>query len=175
MARMLSYLSCLLIGAVPAAHGQDAPKPARDMRTYANAAWRWSLSYPAQWTLEASDPAQIRVRFAERNASCSLYSGAMDRFNNVDELTEFILKNDEQIFKERKQKFGILERKRITLPNRLVANDVLAEIGPGQRSRRIYALVDGRGFAIDCETDSKNWENVEADYQRIVASFTVRR
>src|SRR5262249_49424827 len=125
----------LLVLAVTAAHGQEPAKPPRELKTYANAAWRWSITYPAQWTLEARDPAQVRVGFAERNASCSFYSGPMDRFNNVDELTAFILSNDEQIFKDRKQKFGVLERKRITLPNRVVANEVLAEIGPGQKSR----------------------------------------
>ena len=158
-----------------AAHGQEPAKPARDMRTYANATWRWSISYPSQWILDANDPALVRVRFAGRNALCSFNSGLMDRFNNADELTDFMLANDAQFFRDRKQRFGVLERKRITLPNRIVGNDVLAEIGQGQRSRRIYALADGRGFAIDCESDSTNWSAVEADYQRIVASFTVRR
>src|SRR5262245_48269524 len=126
-------LFCVLLAAVAPAHAQEPLKKQQDTKTYANATWRWSIAYPAQWTLEARDPAQVRVRFAERNASCSFYSGPMDRFNNVDELTDFMLANDEQIFKDRKQKFGVLERKRIALPNRIAGNDVLAEIGPGQR------------------------------------------
>jgi hypothetical protein len=165
----------MFVAAVTAAHGQAPPRPAVDTRTYSNSAWRWSVSYPAQWTVEAGDPTLVRIRFAERNALCSFNSGAMDRFNSADELTDFMLANDAQFFKERKQKFAVLERRRMTLPNRVVANDVLAEIGPGQKSRRVYALADGRGFAIDCEAESKNWAVVEADYQRIVASFTVRR
>lgn len=175
MARILRCLFSILIAAVTVAHGQEPAKPARDTRTYTNATWRWSVSYPAQWTLEAGDPALVRLRFRERNASCSFNSGPMDRFNNVDELTDFMLANDAQFFRDRKQKFAILERRRIALPNRTAGNDVLAQIDPGQRSRRIYVLADGRGFAVDCEAHVKNWGDLEADYQRIIASFTVRR
>ena len=172
---MFSRLFCILIAAVTAAHAQEPSKAARDTRTYVNSAWRWSVSYPAQWTVDAADPAAVRIRFAERNALCSIMSGPMDRFSSAEELADFMLANDEQFFRDKKQRFTIIERRRITLPNRIAGSDVLAEIGPGQRSRRIYALADGRGFAIDCETSTKNWETVEAQYQQVIASFNVRR
>jgi len=165
----------VLIAAATIACGQEPPRPARDTRTYANASWRWSVSYPAGWTIDSSDSALIRIRSEARSALCSIHSGAVDRFNTVDEFTEFMLANETQFFREKGQKFTVLGRKRITLPNRVVGNDVLAGIGAGGKSRRIHVLADGRGFAIDCETYTKNWASVEADYQRVIASFTVRK
>ena len=172
---MRRWVPAVLFAVTVAAHGQEPTRAARDTRTYSNSAWRWTVSYPAQWTVDAADPALVRIRFAERNALCSIMSGPMDRFGSADELTDFMLANDEQFFRDKKQKFTVLERRRITLPNRVAGSDVLAEIGPGQKSRRMYTLADGRGFAIDCETSTKNWETVEAAYQQVISSFTVRR
>lgn len=163
------------IAGITVAHGQDLFKPARETKTYTNASWRWSISYPAGWTVDGSNPALVRIRFADRNALCSINSGPLDRFNSVDEFTDFMLANDARFFKDKGQTFTVLGRRRITLPKRIVGNDVLAEIGPGGRSRRIHVLADGRGFAIDCESYTKNWSDLEADYQRIIASFIVRK
>ena len=99
----------------------------------------------------------------------------MDRFNTVDDLTDFMLASDEAFFKEKSQKFVVLTRKRVALPNGRTGNDVLVEIGPGGRSRRLHVLADGRGFAIDCEAYTKNWGKLEGSYQRVIASFTVSK
>ena len=157
------------------AQAADAVQPKREPGRYTSKAWRWSIAYPAGWTLEAKDPDLVRIRSAADNALCSIHSGPMDRFNSVDELTDFLLANDAQFFREKGQKFSVLARKRISLPNRIVGNDVLAEIGSGGRSRRVHVLADGRGFAIDCETYTKNWSALEAEYQKVIASFTVRK
>ena len=52
---------------------------------------------------------------------------------------------------------------------------MLVELGPGGRSRRLHVLVDGRGFAIDCEAYTRHWGKLEGAYQRIIASFTVKK
>jgi hypothetical protein len=57
----------------------------------------------------------------------------------------------------------------------VIGNNVLVEIGPGGRSRRLHALADGGGFAVDCEGYTKNWERLDASYQRIISSFTVAK
>jgi hypothetical protein len=157
------------------AQATETAQPKQELGRYASKAWRWSIAYPARWTVEAKDPDLVRIRSAAENALCSIHSGRMDRFDSVDELTDFLLANDAQFFKEKGQKFAVLARKRISLPNRIVGNDVLAEVGAGGRSRRVHVLANGRGFAIDCETYAKNWASVEADYQRVIASFTVRK
>ena len=96
----------------------------------------------------------------------------MDRFNNVDEFTDFLLGDNERLFKGRGVRFAVLARQKITLPGKIVGNDVLADVGP-VRSRRLYVLADGRGFAVDCESDAKSWSGLEVSYRRIIGSFTV--
>jgi hypothetical protein len=159
------------IAAATAAHAQQAPP----LKKYTNASWRWSISYPAGWAAESNYPGLVRLHSTIDGALCSIHSGPMDRFNTVDELTAFMLEHDEQFLKEKGQKFTVLARKRIKLPNGIAGNDVLVEIGPGGRSRRLHVLADGRGFAVDCEAYAKNWARLEASYQRIIASFTVAK
>ncbi len=168
-------LLVVALAAAAVAHGQDRPRSAREVKTYTNASWRWTISYPAGWTIDAKDPDVIRIRPAAGDGMCSILSGPVDRFNTVDELTNFMVAHDERFLKEKGQKLVVLARRPITLPNNIIGNDVLADIGPGGRSRRVHAIADGRGFAIDCEAYTKNWSKLEAVYQRIIGSFTVRK
>jgi hypothetical protein len=157
-----------------AAHGQ-APKPAGEMSKYTSKTWRWSIAYPAGWTVENPEPDLVRIRSTTQGGLCSVVSGAVDRFNTVDELTEFMLDHDARYLKEKGHKFAVLARKKIALPNGVVGNDVLAEIGPGGKSRRVNVLADGRGLIVDCEAHVKNWSRLEPAYNRIVTSFTVAK
>lgn len=172
---MRRLLPALAIIFVTAAYGQEPARPAGEMGRYTNKQWRWSIAYPAGWKVESKDPDQVRLRSSGEDALCTIYSGAMDRFKSVDELTEFLLANDAQFFKEKKQTFTVLARRTIKLPNGIGGNDILAEIGPGGRSRRVHVLAGGRGFALDCEGYTKNWGKLEPSYQRVIASFTVSR
>jgi hypothetical protein len=172
---MRTFLLLIMMIGSTAAHAQQAVKPAAKLATYTNASWRWSISYPADWMLDSKDPDAVRVQSFQHNALCSIHSGPMDRFNTVDELTNFMLAHDEKFLKGTGQKFTVLSRRRITLPNGIVGNDILVEIGPGGRSRRIHVLNDGRGFALDCEGYARDWGRLEDSYQRVIASFTVAR
>jgi hypothetical protein len=166
-----SVLLLAAIAAVTAAHAQ----PAREMKQYTNASWRWSIAYPAGWTVESDYPGLVRIHSTAENALCSIHSGPMDRFNTVDELTDFLVEHDAKLLKGKGRKFVVLARRRITLPNAMAGNDVLVEIGPGGRSRRLHVLADGRGFAIDCEAYEKHWSRLDGAYRRVIASFTVAR
>lgn len=168
-------LLAVTIAGAAVAHAQDPSRSAREKNTYTSPSWRWSISYPAGWTIDARDPDLVRIRPAAGDGLCSILSGPVDRFNTVDELTDFMVAHDERFLKEKGQKLAVLTRRRITLPNNIIGNDVLAEVGPGGRSRRVHAIADGRGFAIDCEAYTKNWSRLEAAYQRIIGSFTVRK
>lgn len=172
---MRNALLLLTFAAIAAAHAQPAARPAPKMSKYANASWRWAISYPAGWTVESNYPGLVRIHSSAENALCSIHSGPMDRFNTVDELTNFLVAHDEEFFKAKNLKFAVLARRRITLPNGIAGNDVLAEIGPGGRSRRLHVLADGRGFAIDCEGYAKDWGRLDASYRRVIASFTVSK
>jgi hypothetical protein len=171
---MLAVRGWLLvaIAVATAAHGQ-APKAAGEMGKYTSKTWRWSISYPVGWTVETPEPDLVRIRSKAQNALCSVVSGPVDRFNTVDEMTQFMLDHDERYLREKGHRFTVLARRKITLPNGVVGNDVLAEIGPGGRSRRIHVLADGRGFALDCEAHTGNWARLETAYRRVMESFTV--
>jgi hypothetical protein len=172
---MRGVLLAVALAAVTAGHAQPLAQPAPKMNKYTNASWHWSISYPAGWKIESNYPGLVRIHSTAEGALCSIHSGPMDRFNTVDELTDFLVTNDEQFLKSKGQKFAVLARRRITLPNGVAGNNVLAEIGPGGSSRRLHVLADGRGYAIDCEGYTKNWGRLDASYQRIIASFTVRK
>lgn len=163
----------MAIVSLATAHGQQAPRPAGKTSHYANAKWRWSISYPAGWTLDGKDPDLVRIHAFSENALCTIHSGPVDRFNTVDEFTDFMLAHDTEFLTGKGQKFVVLKRQRIKLPKGIIGNDVLAEIGPGGHSRRIHVLADGRGFAIDCEGYTKHWDRIEPAYQRVISSFTV--
>ena len=165
-------VSVLLLAAIAAFTAAHAQQPARDVKKYTNASWRWSIAYPAGWTVESDYPGLVRIHSTADSALCSIHSGPMDRFNTVDELTDFLVTHDEKLLTEKGQKFVVLARRRIVLPNGMVGNDVLVEIGPGGRSRRLHVLADGRGFAIDCEAYTKHWSKLDTPYRRIIASFT---
>ena len=169
-----AWLLVAAIAVATAAHGQ-APKAAGDMRQYTSKTWRWTISYPAGWTVENPEPDLVRIRSTAQGGLCSVVSGAVDRFNTVDDLTEFMLDHDERYLKEKGHKFAVLARKKITLPNGVVGNDVLAEVGSGGRSRRVNVLVDGRGLIVDCEAHAKDWPRLEPAYHRVITSFTVMK
>jgi len=170
-----AWLLLVATAAAAPAHAQEAPKSAAAMSKYTSKAWRWTISHPAGWTVDAKDPDTVRIRSARDRALCSVVSGAVDRFNSVDELTDFMLEHDQQYLKEKGHKFTVLSRQRITLQNGVVGNDVLAGIGPDGKSRRINVLADGRGLVVDCEAHAKDWSRLEAAYQRVITSFTVSK
>src|SRR5262245_33736887 len=98
MIRLRSWILLAGVLAAAAAHAQDTGKPAGEMNRYASKAWRWSISYPAGWALDSADPDLVRIRSVAENALCSINSGAVDRFNNVDEFTDFMVASDGQFF-----------------------------------------------------------------------------
>jgi hypothetical protein len=167
--------ACLIVAALTATATAPAQQQPREMRKYANASWRWAIAYPAGWTVEARDPDLVRIGSKGEKALCSIHSGAIDRFNNADEFADFMVLNDGRFFRDKGQKFTVVARRRLTLPNGVAGSDVLVEIGPGGKSRRLYVLVDGRGFAIDCEAYASQWNEVEASYHRLIMSFTVSK
>jgi hypothetical protein len=162
----------LLAAVMSVAQGQDTHNA---LKSYTSAVWRWTVAYPAAWTVEAKEADVVRIRSREEGALCSIHSGPMDRFNNVDELTDFLLAHDARFLAGQGRRLAIVARRRIALPNGVSGNDVLADIVPGGRSRRVHVLADGRGFALDCEAYSRDWKRLAASYQRILASFTVAR
>src|SRR2546427_11375622 len=142
-------------------------------QSYTNPVYRWSISYPADWTLDNRDPRFVRILSPADKpwGLCGIHSGS-PRVTTLDEFTDFLLADNKRRFKERGLLFAISARRPISLPNGIIGNDVLADILPGGRSRRIYVLADGRGLIVDCETYARLWRELEPVFNRIINSFT---
>ncbi len=141
-------------------------------RLYTNSTYRWSISYPPNWTVDDKDPTFVRILSSEDNAQCGIHSGSV-RFKTVDEFTDFMLAHTGQTLAEKGFMSIILAQRRISLPNDIIGNDVLVDILPGGKSRRIFSLADGQGYIINCETAAKNWGKLEPFFERIISSFTL--
>jgi hypothetical protein len=141
-------------------------------QSYTNSTYRWSISYPRNWTVDDKDPSFVKIISAANNALCGVHSGAV-RFKTVDEYTDFMQAYSERSFRDKGVMVRSGPRQKISLPNNVIGNDVLTEILSGGRSRRIYVLVDAREFAIDCETYAKDWGKLEPSFDRIINSFAV--
>mgnify|MGYP001619268813 CR=1 FL=1 len=67
-----------------------------------------------------------------------------------------------------------IETDSISLPNNVTAADVVTELGPGGKSRRIYVLIDKQAFVIDAETYTTAWDVFSQNFDQIIKSFTVK-
>jgi len=132
-------------------------------RVYANAVYRWSITYPSSWTVDSGNLGFVKISSSVDQALCGIHSREVP-FRTVDEYTDALERATDRV---------VLARRQISLPNDVIGNDVLTRILGGGKSRRIYTLSDGRGFAIDCETYDKDWDRLEPFYDRIIRSFTL--
>lgn len=150
------------------------PIPARE-RLYTNPTYRWSIRYPANWTINSKDHNFIRLHSSGTIVGlCAVLSGPIP-FTTVDEYTDFLLAENKHHFRDQRQRYVLLGRRRITLSNSIVGNEVRTEIGafPSGQSRGIIVCDDRRGFTINCETYSANWAMLEPVFDRIIASFAL--
>jgi len=162
--RALSACICLVVPLVLFAVSGCAVHPT-DLaeRAYTNPVYRWSIAYPSSWTVDSGNLGFVKISSPADQALCGIHSREVP-FKTVDELTDAL---------ERAPNRVILGRRKISLTNDVIGNDVLARIVGGGKSRRVYILADGRFFGIDCETYEKDWDRLEPSYDRIVRSFTL--
>jgi hypothetical protein len=154
----------------------DRAGPEQKDKTYTSPTYHWSIHYPADWSINTSNPQLITVRSTAGNSFslCGIHSN-FTRFTTLDAFTDFMLTEQEHIFKDKGQQQMILSRTRIALPNDVTGNDVLKEIRPGGKSRQIYVLKGETGFGIDCETYLADWPSLDRTYDRIINTFTLEK
>lgn len=142
-------------------------------RLYPSSRYPWSISYPFSWIINDKDPAFVRFFSKRERMLCGIHSTSA-RSSNVDDFTDFMLAGGEQVARKQLGLESVtLSRTRISLPNENVGNDVLVDLRPGGRSRRIFAIIADYAYLIDCETYVHNWGNAEPIFDRIIRSFTV--
>jgi len=132
-------------------------------RAYTNPVYRWSIAYPGSWTVDNRNPGFVKISSSSDEALCGIHSQTVAS-GTVDEFTNAL---------ERAPNRVTLARRKISLPNDVIGNDVLSRIVGGGKSRRIYVLADGRALGIDCESYEKDWDRLEPFYDRIIRSFTL--
>ncbi len=106
------------------------PTVAPSENLYTNPVYRWSISFPSRWTIDSGDLSFVKIASSADNALCGIHSGAVP-FKTVDEFTDITLANNERYFRDRGQVFVISSRRRLSLPNDIIGNDVLTGIGVG--------------------------------------------
>lgn len=143
--------------------------------TFVSPDFPWSIDYPSDWIVNAGEPNFVRI---SRNvddglfALCGVHSNTLG-FKTLDEFVDFVIDFEDDYFKERGQTYDILSRQAITLTSGMSGIELMVELGPGGKSRRLYFLAAGYEFVIDCETRLSDWPRLEATYDQIINSFTV--
>jgi hypothetical protein len=137
---------------------------------YTNPIYGWSMKYPANWSLDSSDVAFVRILSPENDGVCGVLTGPV-QFKSAEEFTDFMLAHSAQTFKRRGLEVAISSRQQIVLLSGITGTNVLVEIVPGGRSRRIFVLADGNGLVVDCETYAANWQKLAPTFDRIMGSI----
>jgi hypothetical protein len=139
--------------------------------TYTNSVFRWSISYPAGWRVEAENPHFVRLRRGSALAGIHTYADVAGR--SLDQVASDDLRSWAQNLGNRYQE---VSRKPLTLAGGLPALEVVHLIGTGAqgKSRKIIAVQGERRILIDAEAYLADWPNLEGDFDRIVESFQLR-
>lgn len=145
-------------------------------RSFKNPALPWSMQYPGNWQLSAADPRQVQIMRlgAGDEAGCSIFSVPV-QFKALDEFADFWLRQGAEHMNSQGIRVRRTNRQRISLPNGIEGIDVLSEISTSGRSRTIFALVDGVGYVLDCETSVNRWESFAPVFAKIIGSFTLEK
>jgi hypothetical protein len=135
----------------------------------------WSISYPDGWGVDDTDAAFVRIYSSEDVSLvglCGIRSNAVS-FSTVDELVDSMLATNEETFGARGQDYVVESQSEITLSSGLSGVEVIAEIGPGGKSRSVIVLADGQAYIVDCETFLEEWPKLEPIFDQIINSFTL--
>jgi hypothetical protein len=160
-----------ILSAPVCTHAQKIPAD----RLYTNSAYRWKVSYPEGWKVKNEGSTFVKIISPSGTALCGFHSQTNPgRFKTVDEFTEFMLAQTEGFLRQRGFMQRVANGRQISLPNNITGTDVLVDIVPGGRSRRIFVLAKDRILCIDCETYAGDWEKLSETFERIISSFTVQ-
>lgn len=140
--------------------------------TYVNPTYRWSVAYPDFWRVDDKDPKWVKL--SRGMAVVGIHTGTNVAGKSLDEIGDAGLREWERRIGSR---FEVIARRRLTLSNDLAAIEVVHHIGSVVvgKSRKVIAVVKDRAFWIDAETYLEAWSRFEADFNRIIESFSVQQ
>ncbi|MFZ1991210.1 MAG: tetratricopeptide repeat protein, partial [Alphaproteobacteria bacterium] len=141
---------------------------------YESPRYGWSITYPADWTLNSSQEDHVVITAGDKSGMCGIHS-ALVRFDTADKFADFMLDSmARSLCESRGLVSETLSRQRIKLHSGQDAVDAVVAVRVGGRSHRLFALADSIGFAIDCESEEQNWTNLEKSFNAIIASFSLK-
>jgi hypothetical protein len=143
--------------------------------TFVSPDFPWSITYPSDWSVDATDPAFVRISRSLDDglfSLCGIHSNPA-AFDTIEEFVDSVIDYEDDYFKERGQTYDILSRQAITLSSGLSGIELMVELGPGGKSRRVYFVTAEYMFIIDCETSLMDWPSLESTYNQIINSFTI--
>ncbi len=148
------------------------PTPPGHENEYVNPVCKWSIRYPNDWTMNSSDPSFVKIQPPVDSALVGIHCTTVN-YTSLDDFVNFVLAHNEGYFKQKGQTMVVMTRRSTYLPNGVPAVDVIVEIRPGGKSRRIYVLVDKQAFLVDAETYIEKWDMFHPYFDRMISSFTV--
>ena len=171
--RGLGAAAVLLLTLGGATAAQQAPD---GIQVYTNPQFHWSIAYPATWGIEADNAQFVRIVAPEKNGICGVRSRPTSQAT-ADALADYALAYAKKNLKEHRGLDQVtVSRERTRLRGDIEATEVTVAMKPnGGQARRIYAVVNGNGFMVDCAASDAAWHSNEPQFKKIIASFTPSR
>jgi len=165
-------VSDVAIAPPPAPIPSPKPIPLGQENEYINPVCKWAIHYPSDWRVDSSNPSFVTIRPATDPALVGIHCGTVD-YSSLDDFVNFMQAYSEGVLKQKGQTTIVISRQPISLPNGVSGIDVIQEIRPGGKSRRVYVLIDKQFFGIDAETYIEKWDIFHPYFDRIINSFIV--
>jgi hypothetical protein len=142
---------------------------------YANPTHGWSVRYPAEWSLNSADPSSIHFVSPGNEGMCSVLTSSV-RFTSVDALAESLLSSASRTLQNSKGLTTVIvSRRHIKLQSGISGVDILVNLVPGGRSRRVFFLFGNTAIVVDCEGYAATWGRVSRAIERIIGSLNLYR
>jgi hypothetical protein len=146
--------------------------PAVTSRTFSNSTYRWTAAFPEDWKVEDANPAAVSIHSQEGQSLCTFVSGTY-RYKSVDDFADAMQAFNGKAVRSKGMTLQSSARRRLQFPSGAVGIDVLNDILPGGKARRLFVLDGSNGYVIDCQGPVEEWEYFEPYFGRIIASFTL--
>ena len=144
-----------------------APIPGMDR--YVDPVNGWSISYPAGWRVDGSNPAFVQIRDPQSQALVAIRVWPTDLPLNA--VATQMLASDEQLQSQSGVTNVLRDRQLSALPNGNAFVDVRVDREPGGRSHQIYLVKGDKAFGVNAESSVALWDSFSADFDRILQSF----
>jgi hypothetical protein len=141
----------------------------RQDRTYKSAQYHWSVSYPAQWKVDASDPDFVQFTGPSRVGPgiVGIHSSAEVETDSVEVLADALLASEGG---------REISRRRGVLVDSTPMLEVMSVLGEGVQGKswKVFVIDGKRAFVLDAETYLDSFPKLQPAFEKIVGSFRLK-